>query len=186
MRFLSIPLLFCAHSVSQNQVKAPPFISLIFRSMSQFLSTPFGPFFIPSLHQRKQCKPWKTVQIYRYANQFNDHLLSSESFSSRQNRSRSPICFSLWRDTSSYWADCPSIILIDYFFMLFRSVKCHWSLVDGFFPASRIFSIGLLCSDPSISQSVKALSTAISHSGQDSGQDVHPHTRSILPLALSS
>lgn len=93
---------------------------------------------------------------------------------------------SLWRDTSSYWADRPSIILIDYSFMLFRSVKCHWSLVDGFFPASRVFSVCLLCSDPSINQSVKALSTAISHSGQDSGQDVHPHTRSTLPLALSS
>lgn len=85
----------------------------------------------------------------------------------------------------SYWTDRPSIILIDYLFMLFRSVKCHWSLVDCFFPASCIFSVRLLC-DLSINQSVKALSTAISHSGQDSGQDVQPHTRSVLPLALSS
>ncbi len=52
-----------------------------------------------------------------------------EFFQSQQNPSRSPIRFSLWRDASSYWADRPSIILIDYSFMLFRSVKCHWSFI---------------------------------------------------------
>ncbi len=52
--------------------------------------------------------------------------------------------------------------------------------VDGFSPASCIFSTHLRFID----QSVKALSTAISHSGQDSGQDVHPHTHSNLPLEL--
>lgn len=76
MRSLSILSLFCAHSVSQNQVKAPPFISLLFRSMSQC----FFPPLITSLRQLKQCKPRKGVQIYQYANRFNDRLLSSESF----------------------------------------------------------------------------------------------------------
>ncbi len=66
MRSLSILSLFCAHSVSQNQVKAPPFIfpSLSLR-VSVFLST-----LITSLRQLKQCKPRKGVQIYQYANRF--------------------------------------------------------------------------------------------------------------------
>lgn len=107
-----------------------------------------------------------------------------EFFQSQQNPSRSLICFSLWRDTSSYWANRPSIILIDYSFMLFRSVKCHWSFIVRWMVSLQLSASFPSVSDPSINQSVKALSTAISHSGQDSDQDVHPHTHSNLPLEL--
>lgn len=87
---------FCLTKPGQSSTFHFPYLSLRVSALLQvFLSTPFRPFFIPSLHQLKQCKPRKSVQIYQYANQFNDHLLSSESFSGRQNRSRSPICFSL-------------------------------------------------------------------------------------------
>lgn len=180
MRSLSILSLFCAHSVSQNQVKAPPFISLLFLFMSQC----FYPSLIPSLCQLKQFKPRKRVQIYQYANRFNDRLLSSESFFKASEIPQEVRSVSLSDERHLLLLSRSSIDHSDgLFFHAFQ--VCKMSLVfqrkvDGFSPASCVFSTRLR----SIDQSVKALSIAISHSGQDSGQDVHPHTHSNLPLEL--
>ncbi len=77
-----------------------------------------------------------------------------EIFQSQRNPSRSLICFSLWRGTSSYWADHPSIILIDYSFMLFWSAKCHWSFIVRWMVSLQLAASFPPISDSSINQSM--------------------------------
>lgn len=52
-----------------------------------------------------------------------------------------------------YWADHPSIILIDCSFMLFRSVKCHWSFIVRWIVSLQRGAT--FAAIPSISQSLK-------------------------------
>ncbi len=180
---------FCIYEISQYSFLFVPILSHKPRSQLH-LSFPFSfapcpqcffPPLITSLRQLKQCKPRKGVQIYQYANRFNNRLLSSESFSKpAKSLKKSDPFLSLTRRLLLLSRSSIDH-LIDYLFMLFRSVKCHWSFIVRwmvFLQLAASFHPSPI--HRSISQSLKYSYKSF---GQDSGQDVHPHTHSNLRLS---
>ncbi len=140
----SVP--FCLTKPGQSSTFHFPSLSL---RVSVFLSTPHHlSASAKTVQAQKRCANLSICESIQRSSAF-----IWEFFQSQQNPSRSPIRFSLWRDASSYWADRPSIILIDYSFMLFRSVKCHWSFIVRWMVFLQLAASFPSVSDPSINQS---------------------------------